>query len=314
MFLIDNNSITDPYLNLALEEYCLRNLDAAFDYLLFYVNEPSIIVGKHQNLFQEFNFEYAQDNGIQLVRRISGGGAVYHDDGNLNFSFITGFSRQKLDYFKKLIQPIIATLHHLDIPAEMTEKNNIVVEDKKISGNSQYTNTNRMLSHGTLLFDSDLQALENSLDTTLEVVKSRGIRSIKSDVTNIAKYLPHPMDMATFRKKLIASLSDAFGKLKSHRLTGADWDRIYHLCENKYKTWDWRFGRSPDFIVRHAFKSNGRKVDCAVHVNGGMITKLAVSDGASSQAGIDDLRSKLIGERYDLNQMKNLLYYGFIRD
>jgi lipoyltransferase/lipoate-protein ligase len=105
MFLIDNNNITDPYLNLALEEYCLRNRDAGFDYLLFYVNEPSIVVGKHQNLFQEFNFEFTQDNHILLVRRISGGGAVYHDDGNLNFSFITGFHREKLDYFKKLIQP-----------------------------------------------------------------------------------------------------------------------------------------------------------------------------------------------------------------
>jgi lipoate-protein ligase A len=116
------------------------------------------------------------------------------------------------------------------------------------------------------------------------------------------------MDMATFRKKLIASLSDAFGKLKTHRLIGADWDRIYHLCENKYKSWDWRFGRSPDFTVRHKFKYNGQKIEGAVHVSGGMITKMAISNGAVSQDGIDDLRSKLIGERYDLNLMKNLLY------
>jgi lipoate-protein ligase A len=294
MLLIDNNNNTDPYLNLALEEFCLRNLDASFDYLLFYVNEPSIIVGKHQNLFQEFNIEYAQENGIQLVRRISGGGAVYHDDGNLNFSFITGFHRQKLGYFKKLIQPIIASLHHLGIPAETTDKNNIVVEAKKISGNSQYTNINRMLSHGTLLFASDLQALTNSLDATLEVVKSRGIQSIKSDVTNIVDYLPYPMDMA----KLIKSLSDAFGDLKAYQLTGDDWDRIYQLCENKYKSWEWRFGRSPDFVVRQKFKCDGKIFQGALHVSGGVVKKLDIGNRPSGQAGIGCLQSKLIGERY----------------
>jgi lipoate-protein ligase A len=303
MLLIDNNNITDPYLNLALEEFCLRNLDAGFDYLLFYVNEPSVVVGKHQNPFQEFNFEYAQENGIQLVRRISGGGAVYHDEGNLNFSFITGFHRQKLDYFKKLIQAIIASLHYLGIPAKTTDKNNIVVEAKKISGNSQYTNINRMLSHGTLLFDSDLQALANSLDATLEVVKSRGIQSIKSDVTNIAEYLAHPMDMATFRKKLIESLSGVFGNLKSYQLTGDDWDRIYQLCENKYKSWEWRFGRSPDFVVRQKFKCDGKIFRGALHVSGGVIKKFDIGNGLGGQSGIGCLQSKLIGERYDANKL-----------
>ena len=307
MRLIDNNNITDPYLNLALEEFCLRNLDAGFDYLLFYVNKPSVVVGKHQNPFQEFNFEYAQENGIQLVRRISGGGAVYHDEGNLNFSFITGFHRQKLDYFKKRIQPIVASLHHLGIPAEMTDKNNIVVETKKISGNSQYTNINRMLSHGTLLFDSDLQALANSLDATLEVVKSRGIQSIKSDVTNIAEYLPHRMDMQTFRKKLTESLSDVYEDLKAYQLTGEDWDGIYQLCENKYKSWNWTFGKSPDFVVRQDFKYNDEDFESAVHVSGGVIKKIDIRNGLSGQAGIGCLRLKLIGERYDLNMMKKFL-------
>ena len=120
-------------MNLALEEYCLRNLDAANDYVLFYINQPSIIIGKHQNPFKECNVEYARKRGIRIVRRISGGGAVFHDHGNLNFSFITGFKKEKLDYFKKLLQPILGTMHQLGVPAELVEKNNIVIESKKIS-------------------------------------------------------------------------------------------------------------------------------------------------------------------------------------
>jgi lipoate-protein ligase A len=110
---------------------------------------------------------------IHLVRRISGGGAVYHDEGNLNFSFITGFEKEKLDYFKKLIRPILKALRRLGVPAEITEKNNILVEGKKISGNSQYTNINRLLSHGTLLIDSDLNALRSALQSKAKVIHSK---------------------------------------------------------------------------------------------------------------------------------------------
>ena len=128
MFLINNNTITDPSINLALEEYCLRSLDSDNDYFLFYINEPSIVVGKHQNIFQEVNWGYTQKNGIRLIRRISGGGAVYHDHGNLNFSFITGFKKKKLDYFKILIEPIVNTLRQLGVPAEIGAKNDIFVD------------------------------------------------------------------------------------------------------------------------------------------------------------------------------------------
>ena len=130
MFLISHNNITDPSINLALEEYCLRSLDSANDYFLFYISAPSIVVGKHQNIFQEVNWEYVKENGIRLIRRISGGGAVYHDYGNLNFSFITGFKKKKLDYFRILIEPIVNTLRRLGVPAEIEAENDIFVEGK----------------------------------------------------------------------------------------------------------------------------------------------------------------------------------------
>ena len=189
MFLISNIEDSDPALNLALEEYCLRNLNPGFEYLLFYINRPSVIIGRHQNPFQEFNQKLAHQKGICLVRRISGGGAVYHDPGNLNFSFITDFTEEKLDYFKTLIEPILNTLQRLGVPARLTEKNNILVDGKKVSGNSQHTNMRRMLSHGTLLFDSELDVLKRVLDSRLVITQSRAVSSIKAKVTNISGHL-----------------------------------------------------------------------------------------------------------------------------
>jgi lipoate-protein ligase A len=286
-------------MNLALEEYCLRNLDAADDYLLFYINQPSIIIGKHQNLFKECNVAYARKRGIQIVRRISGGGAVFHDYGNLNFSFITGFRKEKLDYFKKLLQPIIETMHQLGVRAELMEKNNIVIERKKISGNSQYKNINRMLSHGTLLFDSDLDTLQGALSSNLDFIESRGVQSVKSDVANISAYTDESIRMNVFMRKLGEKFSECFGELKKLKLRGNDWDRIYALYENKYRSWEWTCGKSPDFSVRHRFNYASQKIDAAVYVKRGIIENIEISNKTIGQTIRGSLQSRLIGKRYD---------------
>lgn len=236
MFLIRHNDVSDPAINLALEEHCLRNLNPGSEYLLFYINRPSIILGRHQNPFQEFNQELARQKGIVAVRRISGGGAVYHDPGNLNFSFITDFTEEKLDYFKTLIQPILSTLQHLGVPARLTEKNNIRVDGYKVSGNSQHTNMRRMLSHGTLLFDSDLEVLQRALESNLEIADSRAVSSIKSKVTSISEHLRHPIGIDAFRAEMVGGISDAFGELIEYQLTAEDREAIHRLAEKKYKS------------------------------------------------------------------------------
>jgi lipoate-protein ligase A len=299
MRLIKNNDISEPGMNLALEEYCLQNLDAVNDYVLFYINQPSIIIGKHQNPFKECNVAYARKRGIQIVRRISGGGAVFQDHGNLNFSFITGFKKEKLDYFKKLLQPIIGTMHQLGVPAELMEKNNIVIESKKISGNSQYTNINRMLSHGTLLLDSDLDVLRRALTSNLDFIESKGVQSVKSDVTNISEYTDDSIRMNVFLRKLVEKFSECFGELKELKLTGNDWDQIYALSENKYKSWEWIYGKSPGFAVRHRFNYASQKIDAAVYVRHGMIEHIEFREKTIRQTARDSLLSKLIGQRYD---------------
>ena len=300
MFLIGNSETADPALNLALEEYCLRNLDPGFEYLLFYINRPSIIIGRHQNPFQEFNQTLARQKKILLVRRISGGGAVYHDPGNLNFSFITDFPEEKLDYFKTLIGPILKTLQRLGVPAQLTEKNNIVVDGKKVSGNYQHTNMRRMLSHGTLLFDSELEFLQQVLDSNLVITQSRAVSSIKSKVTNISEHLRHPMDMDAFRSEIVDGISDAFGKLGEYRLTAGDREAVQRLAEEKYGSWDWTFGRSPEFAVRHKIWLNSGHVDGHLIVNNGIIKDIQMRNHCADSSSIGRISQEFIGQRYDL--------------
>ena len=298
MYLIDNKGVTDPRTNLALEEHCLRHLDPANEYLLFYINAPSVILGKHQIPYLEVDCEYAQRKGLQIVRRISGGGAVYHDYGNLNFSFITGFKKQKLYYFKKLIQPIVGTLSHLGIPAVITENNNIVLGGKKVSGTSQYTDMKRLLSHGTLLFASDLDVLNSVLISNLEVIQFRGVQSIPSEVTNISDHLSQTISMEAFRKELTSGISRSLGESKDFQLTPESWDSICRLSEEKYETWDWTYGRSPPFIVGHKFKFDTIDVYARIGVTHGIISDITIVDDYFYSPAILKKVNNLMGRRY----------------
>ena len=298
MLLINNHGATDPTINLALEEYCYRSLDSRHDYVLFYINQPSIIIGNHQNPFQEVNFKFALKNKIRPVRRISGGGAVYHDPGNLNFSFITAFAGEMLDYFKTLLQPVLNTLKRLGVPAQLTEKNTILVDGKKISGNSQHTNMRRMLSHGTLLFNAELDMLNEMLDSKLQIIQSRAVTSIPSNVTNISDYLCRPMDMEAFLAELIAGISDSFGELEEYQLTAADWDAVYRLSEEKYRSWDWTFGKSPEFTVAYKVRLDSKDVDALITVKHGIIQNIRFPKNRLNPRAIHQTLSEVIGKRY----------------
>ncbi|MDJ0818101.1 MAG: lipoate--protein ligase [Desulfobacterales bacterium] len=299
MLLIDNHNITDPAVNLALEEYCYRSLDPRHEYVLFYTNSSSIIFGSHQNPFQEINFELASRRRIQPVRRISGGGAVYHDAGNLNFSFITAFGEEKLDYFQKLLQPILSTLRQLGAPVERTEKNNIMLEGKKISGNSQHANLRRMLSHGTLLFDSDLTLLQRALQSNLDIVRSRAVASIPSRVTNISDALGGSMDIKSFLYELKNGLSESFGELHEVQLTTADWDAVHQLAEEKYRSWDWTFGRSPGFTIRQKLQFDSLDVEAHLHIKNAVIQDIVMPHQHPDLRPIKAKLTNLIGTRYD---------------
>ena len=299
MLLIDNHNITDPAINLALEEHCYRNLDASNEYVLFYINQPSIIIGNHQCPFQEIQMELAAQRQIQPIRRISGGGAVYHDTGNLNFSFITEFGAEKLDYFKQLLQPILNTLKRLGVPAQISGKNNLVVENNKISGNSQHANMRRMLSHGTLLFDADLDTLRQVLQSNLEIIQSRAIASIPSSVTNISDHLPRPIEINAFMAELIGGVSKSFGELETYQLTTAAWEAVYRLAEEKYRSWEWNIGRSPEFIVTHKVQFDSADVEINLRVKNAIIEAVEVAGHQPVPKMLNQKQANLIGQRYD---------------
>jgi lipoate-protein ligase A len=307
MLLIDNQNISDPTVNLALEEHCYRNLDTLNDYILFYINKPSIIFGNHQNPFQEFNCNFAEQKKIRPLRRISGGGTVYHDSGNLNYSFITAFTEEKLGRARELIQPIMNTLWHMGVPAELTEKNAILINGQKISGNSQHTNMVRLLTHGTLLFNSDLDVLNEVLISNLNVVKSRAVQSIRSDIANIEQFLPHPIGMESFLAALKTAASDAFGNIKKYRLSEKEWDNVHRLAEEKYESWEWTFGRSPEFTARHKITLDTFDVDVHVNVRNGIIREIATTGNYDEKEIFQKYFAELIGMRYGSEHATQLL-------
>ena len=223
MIFIHNEGITDPHLNLALEEYALRSFDYDHDYLLFYINEPSIIIGRNQNTLEEINHKYVEDKGIHVVRRISGGGAVYHDTGNLNFSFITDYDKKSLNNFEKFTAPIVRVLNTMGVDAELSGRNDLQVDDRKISGNAQFSSVDRMFSHGTLLFDSDLGEVTNALDVKMNKIESKGHKSVRSRVANISEFMDDSMETATFRQKLLEGLYEDRDEFQTYHLTEYEW-------------------------------------------------------------------------------------------
>jgi len=256
MKFIDNRGITDPHINLALEEYALRSLPPDDDYLLFYINEPSIIIGKNQNTAEEINAGYVAANGIHVVRRLSGGGAVYHDLGNLSFSFITNDDGRSFHNFRKFTEPVAAALKEMGVQAEVTGRNDIQVGERKISGNAQYAAKGRMFSHGTLLFNSDLDRVQLALKVSAEKIRSKGIKSVRSRVANITEFLPEPMTIGEFRERLMRFLFGPSG-VREYPLSDEDWSKIEELADRRYRSWDWNYGKSPAANFRNIRRFEG---------------------------------------------------------
>jgi lipoate-protein ligase A len=190
-------------------------------------------------------------------------------------------------------------LQHLGIPAQLTKKNNILVKGKKISGNSQHTNMRRMLSHGTLLFDSDLEMLERVLASELNITNSRAVKSIPSQVTNIGEHLRQPMDLDVFRTALVDGISEVFGETLEYRLTAEDWETVDLLAKTKYKSWDWTYGRSPKFSVQHQLRTESGDVSAHFVVKNGIIRDIVFADQSANLSLVHKIRDELISMRYN---------------
>lgn len=298
MLFIDNKGITDPRINLAIEEYALKNLDINETYLLFYINEPSIIIGKNQNTIEEINTEYVEGNGIHVVRRLSGGGAVYHDLGNLNFSFITKDDGESFHNFRKFTEPVVHALQKLGVNAELSGRNDLTAEGRKISGNAQFSTKGKMFSHGTLLFDSEIDSVVSALKVKKDKIESKGIKSIRSRVANISEFLSEKLTIEEFRLLLLQNI---FGgeEIEEYKLTDEDWEKIHQLSKERYQNWDWNYGKSPKFNLQHSHRFPVGQIDIRLEVEGGMIQQCKIFGDFFGVGDVADLEERLTGLRYE---------------
>jgi lipoate-protein ligase A len=308
MRFISNNEIHDPSLNLALEEYILRSLPDEDDYLLFYINEPSIIIGKNQNTVEEINVEYVEQNNLHVVRRLSGGGAVYHDLGNLNFSFIMKDDGQSFHNFKKFTEPVVDALRKLGVNAELTGRNDLQVGERKISGNAQFFTKGKMFSHGTLLFDSDIDNVASALKPNAEKYVSKSTKSIRSRVANISEFLSEPMTINEFKQRLLTSLFEGNESVSTYELSEQDWANVRTLAEERYRNWDWNYGRSPAFNVRQTKRIEGAGTfDVRLQVEGGIIAEATIFGDFFGRGDSEELAAKFVGSRYEAGALSQLL-------
>lgn len=307
MIFIENEGVTNPKLNLALEEYAMRNFNPDHDYLLFYINEPSIIIGRNQNTLEEINQDYITKNNIHVVRRVSGGGAVYHDLGNLNFSFITTHDIRNVNNFKKFTDPVIKVLRSFGLDAELKGRNDIQVDERKISGTAQFTNGKRMISHGTLLYNTDLGEVANALNVKMSKIQSKGHKSVRSRVANISEFMDQSIDLATFRTLLLKGLNEESEPFETYHLTQEEWAKVRQLMEEKYDNWDWNYGHSPRFNIQRTQRFPIGEIDLRVFVEKGYITDFKIYGDFFGAAPIEELEQKLINTRYELADITKLV-------
>ncbi|MCH7322835.1 MULTISPECIES: lipoate--protein ligase [Solibacillus] len=322
MYFIDNKGITDPRINLAIEEYVLKNMDIEKDdFLLFYINQPSIIIGKNQNTIEEINTDYVEANDILVVRRLSGGGAVYHDLNNLNFSFLTKDDGNSFSNYKKFTQPVVDALAKLGVNSELSGRNDILAEGKKVSGNAQYSTRGRMFSHGTLMFDLDIDAVVNSLKVKQDKIESKGIKSVRSRVANIIDFLPEKITVEQFRSEILKSIFGGEENIQYYELTEEDWENIHEISKNRYQLWEWNYGKSPRFNIQKTKRFPSGSIDIRLEVNKGIIEDVTIFGDFFGVGDVEEVAQHLIGTKYDRTAIGEVLkdldiptYFGGITE
>lgn len=307
MKFIDNRGITDPMINLAMEEYVLKHIPSDDSYFLFYINSPSIIIGKNQNTLEEINKSYIDAKDIKVVRRLSGGGAVYHDLGNLNFSFITADDGNSFHNFKKFTQPIVDALNMMGVPAELSGRNDIHVGERKISGNAQFSQKGRMFSHGTLMLDSNINEVVNALKVSDAKIASKGIKSIRSRVANINEFLPSPLPMGEFKATILKAIFQEQGQINEYQLTQKDWDIIQQISEEKYQKWEWNYGASPDFNIIKSKRFPSGTVEVRLDVHQGLINQASIYGDFFGLGEIGDIEKALLNSPYHREGIEDAL-------
>ena len=298
---------TDAEWNLACEQYVFESLPRDRSWLLLWQNRSAVVIGRFQNALAEVNAEFLRERDIQLVRRCTGGGAVYHDLGNLNYSLIADADASGRLDIAAFCRPVLQTLRALGVPAELSGRNDMTVDGKKFSGNAQSVRNGRVLHHGTLLFDSDLEVVSRALHADAEKLQSKGVASVRSRVTNLRPYLHAGMDVGAFRDLLLESfLKDTPGE--PYALTEDDRRAIEAIKARRYACWDWNIGRSPAGRMEKKRRFEGcGAVTAYLSTEGGRITELSFHGDFFSESDPQSLADRLIGAKLSEEALAPLL-------
>lgn len=298
---------TDPAWNLAAEQYVFDALPRDRTYFMLWQNDNAIIIGKHQNAAAEINQQFVRENGVRVVRRLSGGGAVYHDMGNLNFTFIADAGDMESINFKLFCQPVVAALAALGVTAEVNGRNDMTIDGQKFSGNSQYLKEGRVMHHGTIMFDSDLDRVAQALHVDQEKIAAKGVVSVRSRVTTVRQHMPHPVELEEFRRVLLDNIL-AQQPGEGYIFTEADKAQIARLREQRYATWEWNYGQSREceMTKKKRFPACGG-VEAHLSTDHGVIEHIAFTGDFFSVVEPEVLAEKLVGLRLEEQNLREAL-------
>lgn len=299
--LIIDNKISDPWFNLAAEEYLFRNFTG--DIFMVYVNARLVVIGKHQNPLEEVNPRCLREENIPLIRRISGGGAVYHDEGNLNYTYISNTPEGKEINFSAYTRPIISFLKTLGIDAYAGEKNEIRTGVFKISGNAEHVFKRRVLHHGTILFSADLELMSRCLEKTGALINSRAVQSNRDRVCNLEKRMSGIRDIGQLKTQLLHYMSLTSPNSESYILTGKDIKDIKKISEEKFRTWEWNYAWGPDYTFSKTFSIGEYQLDLKMEISKGIIRECKLS-GPSSWKKLEYL---LRGKRHNYDNIARVI-------
>lgn len=306
----------DPYFNIAAEEYALKNFRE--DCFILYRNQKSVIVGAHQNTLAEINLSYVRDHNIKVVRRLSGGGAVFHDLGNLNFTFIVEGKPGDMLNFRKFTEPILEVLQALNIEARFEGRNDLTINGMKFSGNAEHVHRNRVLHHGTLLFSSVITDLSGALAPNQHKFEDKAVKSVRSRVTNISEHLSTPMSIDAFQQRIMQHMEHHYQDSYPYHYQNSDIRNIQNLAETKYSTWAWNFGSSPKYNFTKEIRTKGGQLECRLNVEKGIITYAKMLGDFFSQKECIDFEQALQGHRHEKSALEDFLkkidFHPFFED
>lgn len=283
------NPCTDPYFNLATEEYLLDKVED--DIFMLWRNEPSVIVGRFQNSLAEINLDFVNNKEIKVVRRLTGGGAVFHDLGNLNFTFIESNSHGD---FRSFTQPILEMLQSLGVDARFEGRNDLMINGQKFSGNAQCKHNKRTMHHGTLLFSTEMNDMSEALKVNPLKFEDKAVKSVRKRVTNISSHLAEPMTVMQFTQQLMEYVMQNKSNAQQSPLTQAEIAQIEQLRDEKYSTWDWNFGTSPRYSYSKFIRTTGGNLEIHLQIEKGIIEAVRIYGDFFALKDVKELEQKLL--------------------